>query len=382
MALNAPAGPATSVPRLLYVVTLAEVGGAQSYVRDLLPAMAEHFDVMVAAHGEGPLKDYCERNDVAFVSLRNVRRALSWRDFLGLIELVRLFRRVRPDIVHLNSSKVGVLGRLAALCARVPVRVFTAHGWAFKATSGVGAAAYLWADRLVRPLATMVVCVSTLEREAGLAARTCTATRSLVIENGVDVEAALPHVPNESNRVRILSVGRLAAPKNFPALIAATARLPRGSVELRILGDGPQRELLIAKIAAHDLEDEVELVGQVDDVRPFLAESDIFVLSSNSEGMPLAVLEAMAAGLPTVVSAVGGLHEVVLDGETGLLVPADDADALASAMLRLVDDRGLRERLGRAARRRAEERFGLGRWRAAHLELYQSLAGIRALHPA
>lgn len=371
------------VPRLLYVVTLAEVGGAQSYVRDLAPAMAEQFDVAVAAHGEGPLKDFCERNDIAFVSLRHVRRDISVvRDFLGLVELIRLFRRLRPDIVHLNSSKAGVLGRLAGSYARVPVRVFTAHGWAFKATTGLGARVYLWADRLVRPLTTMIVCVSHIEREAGLAARTCTAARSCVIPNAVDVDSVLPRVPNASEPARILSVGRLAEPKDFPTLIAAMALVPRGRASLRILGDGPQRELLQTMMVERALEGSVELVGEVADVRPYLAESDVFVLSTTSEGMPLAVLEAMAAGLPAVVSAVSGLHEVVLDGETGILVPADDAEALAAGMLRLVDDAALRERLGRAARHRAEEHFALGPWREAHLELYQSLDAAPALQPA
>ncbi|HZP72189.1 MAG TPA: glycosyltransferase family 4 protein [Gaiellaceae bacterium] len=369
--------------RLLYVVTLAEVGGAQSYVRDLLPAMSEEFDVTVAAHGEGPLKDFCERHDIAFVPLRHVRRDLSaWRDLLGFLELVALFRSVRPDIVHLNSSKAGVLGRLAGSVARVPVRVFTAHGWAFKATSGIGAQVYLWADRIVRPLTTMIICVSQIERQAGLAARTCTAERSRVIRNGVDVDAVLPHDASESPPVRIVSVGRLAEPKNFPVLIAAVARLPRKSAGLRILGDGPQRELLTELIAERGLEQEIELVGEVEDVRPYLAESDVFVLSTRSEGMPIALLEAMAAGLPTVVSDVSGLHEVVLDGETGLLVPTDDADALASSILRVVEDAALRERLGLAARRRAVEHFALGPWRRAHLELYASLVGASTPEPA
>src|SRR5665213_3043365 len=123
-------------PRLLYVVTLAEVGGAQSYVRDLLAATRDTFDVSVAAHGDGPLRTAAGELGVPFIPLCHVRRELSLlQDPLALLELTALFRRVRPDIVHLNSSKAGVLGRLAAAIARTPARVFTAHGWAFKATS-------------------------------------------------------------------------------------------------------------------------------------------------------------------------------------------------------------------------------------------------------
>ena len=102
-------------PRVLIVVTLAETGGAQTYVASLLPALVEEFDVVVAAHGPGPLLEAARRAGARFVALEHVRRPLSpWRDLRGLLELVALMRRERPDIVHANSSKAGVLGRLAA----------------------------------------------------------------------------------------------------------------------------------------------------------------------------------------------------------------------------------------------------------------------------
>ena len=125
------------MPRVLILITLAEPGGAQTYVADLLPALAGRFDVVVAAHGDGPLRTAARDAGVRFVGLRHVRRPLhAVRDPLGLLELVVLMRRLRPDIVHANSSKAGVLGRLAAVLAGVPIRIFTVHGWAFSAYSG------------------------------------------------------------------------------------------------------------------------------------------------------------------------------------------------------------------------------------------------------
>jgi glycosyltransferase involved in cell wall biosynthesis len=361
-------------PRLVYVVTLAEVGGAQSYVRDLLAATHEEFDVSLAAHGTGPLRDAAAELGVPFIPLRHVRRALSpVHDPLGLLELTLLFRRLRPDIVHLNSSKAGVLGRFAAALARVPIRVFTAHGWAFKATSGLGARLYLWSDRVVRPLTTMVICVSQTELRAGLAARTCTEAKTTVISNGVDVDGAPKRREPEAGLLEIVSVGRLAEPKDFSTLVDAMAQLEPGTARLRVLGDGPLRASLEAQIAERGVSAAIELIGEVADVRPYLASADVFVLSSRSEGMPLSVLEAMAASLPVVATAVGGLNEVVLDGETGLLVGAGSASELAGALPRLSVDRELRERLGDAGRERAEGDYSLQRWRSAHLALYRRL---------
>ena len=126
-------------PRILLLITLAETGGAQTYVAGLLPALAGRFDVVVAAHGDGPLRDAALAAGARYVPLRHVRRNLHpAHDVLGLLELAALIRRERPDIVHANSSKAGVLGRTAAAALGVPVRIFTAHGWAFKAYSGAG----------------------------------------------------------------------------------------------------------------------------------------------------------------------------------------------------------------------------------------------------
>lgn len=362
-----------SRPKLLFVVTLAEVGGAQSYVCNLLPAARRRFDVTVAAYGEGPLKDTAAALGIPFVGLEQLRRPLSARDLLGLVELIRLFRRLRPDIVHLNSSKAGVVGRLAAFAARVPACVFTVHGWAFKASSGPSSRLYLWADRAVRRLADSIVCVSETELRAGLAARVCTVGQATVIPNAVDVGPPPPPRPGSRRPVELVSVGRLATPKDFSTLITALGLLPRGEARLVVLGDGPLRPALEREIDECGLREHVDLVGEVRDVTPHLRSADVFVLASRSEGMPMSVLEAMAAGLPVVASDVGGVHEVVDDGTTGFLVPPGDAPVLAERLGRLVRDGALRAAAGAAARRRVEEGFALPGWRARHVELYESL---------
>ncbi len=362
------------------MITLAEVGGAQTYVASLLPALVGRFDVAIAAHGSGPLRDAAQAAGVRFIPLRNVRRPIRpWRDLAGLVELTRLLRRERPDIVHASSSKAGILGRLAAFLAGVPIRIFTAHGWAFAARSGVSSLIYRLADRLVRPLTTVTICVSESERTAGLAAKTCTPNRTVVIPNAVDVAGAPRSRSYQRARPLILAVGRLKAPKDFMTFVRALRGLPRDSFDALIVGDGPERGRLEEEISAMGLSGRVRLAGERNDVVNLLATGDAFVLPTASEGLPVSLLEAMAAGLPVVASRVGGVPEVVVEGKTGLLVDPGDPDQLARALERVVVDRSLRCRLGAAGRARAEQNFDLDPFRRAHVELYSRELARRRL---
>jgi glycosyltransferase involved in cell wall biosynthesis len=363
----------------MLLVTLAEVGGAQAYVAALVPALVSEFQVTVAAYGPGPLREAATAAGARFVPLRHVRRPISpWRDLAGIVELVRLLRRERPDILHANSSKAGLLGRLAAVLAGVPIRIFTVHGWAFSAHSGAASRLYRFADRLMRPLTTATICVSERERARGLEARTCTPERTVVIPNAVDL-ARLPRAVHNGRRPRIVSVGRLAAPKDFHTFVRALALLPLGAADVLIVGDGPDRAQLEAEIAWLGLGDRVLLAGERRDVSDLLARADLFVLSSRSEGLPVSVLEAMAAGLPVIASSVGGIPELVDDGETGILVEAGQAHELAAAISRLLADPGLRRRMGDAGRDRARMRFALEPFWRAHLDLYSRELARRKL---
>jgi glycosyltransferase involved in cell wall biosynthesis len=366
-------------PRILFLVTLAETGGAQTYVGSLLAPLAEHFEVAVAAHGDGPLREAARAASVRFVPLRHIRRPLSpWRDALGLIELVALLRREQPHIVHVNSAKAGALGRIAAALARVPIRIYTVHGWAFRAYEGIASVVYRRAEQLLRPLTTVTVCVADSERRAGLAARTCDEATTVVIRNGV-ATGGLRASEGRRRRLRLVSVGRLQAPKDAVTLVGALAALHGDPFEAVLVGDGPDRAAVEEEVRRYGLEPVVEVLGERNDVPELLAEADVFVLSSRSEGLPISILEAMAAGLPVVASDVGGVPEVVAEGETGLLVPPGDPQRLAEALGRLLGDPALRGRLGQAGRIRVAEHFDLAKVQQAHLDLYSRMLAARGL---
>jgi glycosyltransferase involved in cell wall biosynthesis len=366
-------GGSAGRPRILLLVTLSEVGGAQTYVASLLPALAGPFEVAVAAHGSGPLAAAARAAGARFIELEHVRRPLSpWHDPLGLLELATIVRRERPDIVHVNSAKAAALGRAAAWLTRVPIRIYTVHGWSYTAHTGASSALYLWAERLLRPMTTVTICVAESERRAGLEARTCDEATTVVIHNGVDLGRPTAR-GSGAERCRLVTVGRLQAPKDTLTLVRALAELPRGACEAVIVGGGPDRPAVESEARRLDLESVVHLAGERNDVPELLAASDVFVLSSRSEGLPLSILEAMAAGLPVVATNVGGVPELVVEGETGFLVPPGDPQALAGALERLLGDSTLRRRLGAAGRLRAERSFDLVSTRQAHFDLYSAL---------
>jgi glycosyltransferase involved in cell wall biosynthesis len=359
------------------VATLAEVGGVVTYLQALLPTVVERMDVTVAAYGDGPLVEATRAAGARYIPLRHVRRPLSpWHDALGLVELYRLCRELRPDIIHVNSSKAGILGRIAAAAARVPIRIFSVHGWAFRTQRPERL--FLLADRVVEPLTTLTICVSSRDRDDGIAKRTCRSDRTIVIFNGVPVLPELPERP-ASREPTIVSVGRLKAPKDFLTFVRALALLDDGSFRGVIVGDGPDRALIEAEVDRLGLRGKVELLGERRDAPGLLSSSDIFVLATRSESMPMSVLEAMAAGLPVVASDVGGLPEVVADGRTGFLVPPGDPAALASALARLLEDRELRLTLGARGVEQARTTFSVERSCRDHLDAYRALLDARGL---
>jgi glycosyltransferase involved in cell wall biosynthesis len=197
-----------------------------------------------------------------------------------------------------------------------------------------------------------------------------------VIRNGID----LTGFPAANRKAlegdgRAISVGRLHAVKDQATLLRATRRIVdvRPEFRLALVGDGPERQGLEQLRRELALEESVRLAGERNDVGERLSQSDLFMLSSLSEGVSLTLLEAMAAGLPVIATDVGGNREVVAHGETGFLVPPGSPEAIASAALSLIDDPARALAMGRAGRKRIEQIFDLGivvrRYEALYLEL-------------
>lgn len=378
--------------KVAHVVTRLDLGGAQQNtlytVRRLNPA---RFDALLVC-GEGGFLDAEVRADpgVRAVFLDSLVREISpLRDLLALLELWSLFQRERPDVVHTHSSKAGILARLAAALAGVPVVVHTFHGFGFHDRQNpVVKGAYVLLERLCARLTTRLVFVSRANAEYARRHGLGPGAGATIIRSGVrladfpaPVDAAKLKMSAGvgAHKAVVLSIGNLKPQKNAGDFVAAAAKAAARFPEARFvfIGDGPQKAALQAKAFALGAGDRILFLGWRRDAAQWLAAADVFALTSLWEGLPRALVEAMKTGLPSVCYATDGVTDVLRDGENGFLVAPGDVDAFAGRLALLLGDEALRRRLGAAASATVGPEFDIDGMVRAQERLYEDLLAAR-----
>ena len=369
--------------RILRIIARMNVGGPAWQVSVLTRGLDEHrFEsrLVVGDVGEGEADFIALRDpDLPALKIPALGRSVRFGDDLrAFVAIRRAIRDYRPDIVHTHTAKAGVLGRLAAATCRVPVRVHTFHGHVLHGYFN------RWVTRLVRIVegllarrTTALVAVGERVRDELLGAGIGRSDQYVVIPPGVALEARPDRVSARNglglplNRPLVLFVGRLTAVKRPDRLIEAMALVldTRPDAVLAIAGEGELLEETRSR--AEPLGESVRFLGWQRDIAGLYAAADCMVLTSDNEGMPVTLIEAAMAGVPSVTTDVGSAREVVLDGVTGLVV-APDAAAVADGLVRLLDN-DLRHRMGAAARARAEAEFDTRRLITDHESLYERL---------
>jgi glycosyltransferase involved in cell wall biosynthesis len=306
-----------------------------------------------------------------------VRRISPLLDLKSLAHLIIQLRRIRPDILHTHSSKTGILGRLAGRCAGVPAIVHTVHGFAFPyARSPFSRMLYFVLEHLGGKLCDAVVVLTESDRNIAVHRLKVPLQKVRLIPNAVDLRSFQPAREEERARLRrelfgdvednaicVGMIGRLWRQKNPMCLVAAAQRAVATNCRIYVffVGDGELRSEIERKLKTHGLEHRVRIMGWRTDVPRVLSALDIFVLPSLWEGMPLALLEAMAASLPVIASNVSGNRDLIDHGVDGLLFAPDDEEQLASSLIRLSMNSGERAEMGRRARLKIERSHELAR---------------------
>lgn len=380
----------------LHLITRLTLGGSSQNTIDSVVALERVGVRTILAAGdvgqEISLVERARARGCRIVLLPALGREVSaGRDLKALWEVFRLIRRERVVLIHTHTSKAGFVGRLAAWFARVPAIVHTPHGHIFYGYYGRAlTAVFVGLERLAARLTDRIVALTGPEMEEHLERRVGRREQFRVIPSGVDLESIRGEAPPygtarawlkvEPKTHLIVGLGRLEPIKGFQSLVKALplvlSAIP--SARLLLVGEGSLRMALEADARALGVADRLEIAGVRPDAATFLAAADLVVVPSLNEGMGRVLVEAMALGRPVVATRAGGIPAVVGDGQTGSLVPPNDPPALARAVSELLKDPGLRQRMGEAGCRRAEQ-FSLAVMEARLLELYRGLCAEKGL---
>jgi glycosyltransferase involved in cell wall biosynthesis len=360
--------------RIVHAIARLNVGGAAQQVLELAAGQSgSGHEVVVAAGqlapGEESMSYLADELGVEVVDVPELQRELSPRDLLAARRLRGLIRARRPDVLHTHAAKAGAAGRLGALVsgsARPPVRVHTFHGHVLRGYFGPRRERVFTAiERALARGTSALVVSSRAVRDDLVQLGVAPAERFEIVRYGFrfDEPAAPRDLGLPDGTFVVGWAGRLTEIKRPLDLVRALAALRGRGVDAAfvLLGDGALRPDVEALAAELGVADALHLMGYHRGLADWHAAFDALLLTSANEGTPVAVLEALAAGRPVVATAVGGVPDVVDDGETGFLAAAGDTDALAERLERLARDPDLRARMGRLGAERVREHFGVER---------------------
>lgn len=380
--------------RVTHVITRLIVGGAQENTISTVLGLAELPGVSVdliagpTTGAEGSLEfQFDTRKELFRVIPELVRPVAPLADWRSLRTLTSIFRSTRPDIVHTHSGKAGILGRLAARRAGVPLIIHSIHGPSFGPFQGrLSNLIYTNAERWAGKTTTHFVSVADAMTRQYLAAGIGHAEQYTTIWSGFDLGRFLDarndlsfrrELGFNSDDLIVGKIGRLVNLKGHDDLFEAAPKMIASNPNIRflLLGDGPDRAAFELRLRALGISNYFIFAGLVrpDEVSRYIGIMDVLVHLSRREGLPRALPQALAAAKPVIAFDCDGAGEVCITGKTGFLLPPGDLDGLAKAVCLLANDPSLRSKLGISGRTHVEKRFGVNRMVLAIHALYERL---------
>ncbi|MFA6254101.1 MAG: glycosyltransferase family 4 protein [Candidatus Paceibacterota bacterium] len=374
--------------KIFYVITKGNWGGAQRYVYELATTLPRaDFDTTVIMGEFEALEKKLVGAGVKTIKIPELGRDINFaKDLKSFWQLLKIFKKEKPQIIHLNSSKIGGLGSLAGRLAGVPKIIFTVHGLAFNETRPN------WQKSLIKLshwlsiiLCHQVITVADCLKNQ-ISSWPFIKNKLVTIYNGLPTikffeksVARRELFPGHNDRFWIGTISELHPNKGLDSLIDAFALTVRAlignslgwSMNLMIIGEGEELEQLKRLARAKRLENRIHFFGRVEDARAYLKAFDIFTLTSRTEAFPYVILEAGAAGLPIIASEVGGIPEVITDPELGILVPPDNVEEIKKSLLFMLKKPKYCDLAGKNLRQRVTANFSLKKMVEKTVELYR-----------
>jgi glycosyltransferase involved in cell wall biosynthesis len=357
--------------KILYIITKGNFGGAQRYVFDLATTMSKSdFDIVVVCGEGGLLIERLKESNIKTIEMENLGKDIKLQnDFKVFRNLIKIIKTEKPDIIHLNSSKIGGLGALAGRICGVPKIIFTGHGWAFNENRNFLQKTII----LILHWITILLCHITIavseKAKKDIDWMPFIKNKIKVVHNGIDKFKTLPEeeariilAETESKKIIIFSISELHKNKGVDVAFKALSFLPEKTKEkiiYSVAGNGEEKENLEKLVKELDIENMVRFLGFVPDAKKLLIGSDIFLFPSRTEAMPYAILEAGLAGLPIIATSVGGIPEVIHDMQNGILVHPKNPKELAEAIKYILDHKEKKKEFGKEIKSTVSTFFSL-----------------------
>lgn len=337
--------------KLFLIITQSAWGGAQKYVFDLATNLKK-YDVTVGVGSGGELIPKLKKSGVKVIEIPELVRSINpVKDVQAVLETYQLIKSSGFQIVHTNSSKAGVVGRLAARLAGVKAVTYTVHGLVLNEPMNFPVKAVYWLMEKVGSLCSgKIITVSQMDKDSVIRYGLKEASEVQVIPIGVE---KMPIGSTSHDGFVVGTIANFYPTKGYryylPAISETLKIYPE--IKFELVGVGPDEMMVRGTISKLGIGRSVTVINDKTTARKRLSGFDIFVLPSVKEGMPYTIVEAMQAGLPIIATKVGGVPEEISDGKSGLLVPPGDSESLSAALVKLINDEKLRSRLGQTARR-------------------------------
>jgi len=337
--------------KILFLITQAEMGGAQKYILELSYSLKKlGYEVLVASEKNESFKQKLSENSIKFIELKHIQRNINpFSDFSVFSEILKLIKLEKPDIVHLNSSKIGVLGALAGRLAKAPRIIFTAHGWVFNETLPFYKKwLYVFLSWLSANFQDKIICVSNYDKNKAIKYHIATEEKLVVINNGINEnklnfltkEDARKSLKLPEDKIIIGDIANLYKNKGIVYLVEAAKEIIKENKNIifAIIGDGPEKANLKKLITKYNLKAHFFLLGKKDDASKYLKAFDIFILPSQKEGFPYVLLEAGLAETPVITTNVGGIPDLIKK-DNGVSIMSKNKDQIISSILNLLKNK-------------------------------------------
>ncbi|KKQ82009.1 MAG: putative membrane protein [Parcubacteria group bacterium GW2011_GWF2_38_76] len=374
--------------KIIYAITKSVYGGAGKYVLELATSLPkDRFEVVVLLGGSGALKEKLESEGIRTISLSLLEKNIDLEnDVKSFNEILEIFRKEKPDVIHLNSSKIGGIGALAARVSGIPKIIFTAHGWPFNENRNPLSKVAIWIVSWITVLlSTKTIVIDEHDLRQGRRLPFCRQKFTL-IHNGInsfeylEKDAARDYLVQKLEkdpflgRISIGTIAELTENKGINYGIEAISLLApaiKKKISYIVIGEGENRKKLENLISEKKLTDRVFLPGFMENAKQYLSAFDIFMLPSLKEGLPYVLLEAGYVGLPIITTKVGGIPDIVGEEKTDFLVKSRRSDALANAMTELIVNKKVRTALRKKIKDNVVVRFNFEMMQRKTIKVYE-----------